>query len=219
MNASVNMPITRERIVNASWELLRECGIEQFTMRKLAKQLDIKAASLYWHFQSKQQIFQFLANEIAQKVVLSAQNEGDWKEQLYRFGNHFRNQLEKYPCSAHLMIQTVPSGAQYIDLINHMLKIVEPLPISDRGKFSSIACVLNFVLSFELDKYQQHKNDVAMKGVRQEIEPTVGNLPEPLRRMYLNGVFSDLGSDSMFQTGLKILIFGIEQLSMTEKET
>lgn len=227
MNPNKATPITKEKIVSASWDLLRSDGIENFTMRKLAKQLDIKAASLYWHFPSKQNIFQYLANEIAKKVLLSVRNEEDWKAALYQFGMHFREQLEKYPCSAQLMMQTLPSEPEYLALINAMLIIVDPLPLSDRDKFSAIACMLNYVLSFELDRYQQKKVNLAMQQdgmehVQKQFANAMDHLPDhvadPLRRMHRNQIFSELGSISMFQTGLTILISGIEQLSLARRE-
>jgi AcrR family transcriptional regulator len=222
MNQKTDMPITQGRIISASWDLLRTEGIENFTMRKLAQHLDIKAASLYWHFKSKQHIFQVLANEVSKEILLSAQKEGDWKEQLHKFGNNFRVQLIKYPCSAQLLMQTPPSGSEYLTLINSMLLIIEPLPLSDRDKFSSIACLMNYILSFELDGYECEKINIAIKNegtddalesTNQSIEDLPDNAAGSLRRMHCNNIFNELGSDRMFQTGLNIIVLGIEKLS------
>ncbi|WP_145137803.1 TetR/AcrR family transcriptional regulator [Paenibacillus sp. Y412MC10] len=94
----------REKIITASWELQGSERIENFTVRKLANQLDIKAASLYGHFKSKQQIFHVLDEEVVKRILSAFQDNGDWSEQLFRLGVNIRKQLQSFPCSAQLLM-------------------------------------------------------------------------------------------------------------------
>jgi TetR/AcrR family transcriptional regulator, tetracycline repressor protein len=207
--------ITREKIISVSWDLLRAEGVENFTMRKLAGQLNIKAASLYWHFQSKQHIFQTLANEVAKAILLTAKIEGDWRSQLYHFCMQFREHLHFYPHSAQLMMQTLPSEREYFMLNDAMLQIIEPLPLSDEDKFSAATCVFNYVLAFELDHdlRMQVQAAVHQEGIGGIL--AMGNhLPDSIfRRMIQYGTVDILGTDRMFRTGLLLQIFGIEHLA------
>ncbi len=217
-----NMPITKEKIIAASWELLRGKGIENFTMRKLAEQLDIKAASLYWHFKSKQHIFQVLAEEVAKHILLAERDDGDWKEQLFQFGVNMRKQLQAYPCSAQLLMQTMPSAPEYVALFEHMLVVVDKLSLKDKDKFSSIACFMDYILAFELDAYERNKvrleitQDIENKEQKSYLNLSIYKRDSSfkiLHRMHFNGMFKNMGSDDMFETGLKIIILGIEQLT------
>lgn len=221
MKNKKSFQLTEKKIMNASWELLSSVGIEEFSMRKLADQLDIKAASLYWYFKSKQDLFQALANEVAKEILTSLNQEEDWKEQLYNFAIHMRLQLKKFPCSAQLLMKTLPSEADYLRLVNALLKIVDQLKLSDRDKFSSTVCLLNYVISFEVDKYEQDKINLAMNneadtGAKELFKQSIACLPDAdtnvLQRMHNNHLFKELGSDSMFESGLNILIMGIERL-------
>ena len=44
--------LTKEKIVSAAIEILRRNGRENFSLRVLAESLEVKAASLYKHFEN-----------------------------------------------------------------------------------------------------------------------------------------------------------------------
>jgi AcrR family transcriptional regulator len=48
---------TRAEILDAAWELAREQGLAEFTLRDLAERVGMRAPSLYTHFQSKNAIY------------------------------------------------------------------------------------------------------------------------------------------------------------------
>ena len=47
--------LSRPRIIEASLELMARDGLESLTMRALADELGVKAASLYWHVRDRRQ--------------------------------------------------------------------------------------------------------------------------------------------------------------------
>lgn len=60
--------ITRERLVEAALGLVKEEGLEGLSMRALADQLDVKAASLYWHVRDRRELLDMLAEGILDSV-------------------------------------------------------------------------------------------------------------------------------------------------------
>jgi AcrR family transcriptional regulator len=48
---------TRAEILEAAWELAREKGLAEFTLRDLAERVGMRAPSLYTHFESKHAIY------------------------------------------------------------------------------------------------------------------------------------------------------------------
>jgi len=100
--------ISEDTILGASWELLREEGIEKFTLRRLADRLGIQAPSLYWYFKSKQDLYQRLANQVSKIILEEFHSDGDWKEQLTGLATTVRSVLGRYPCSTQLMMMTLP---------------------------------------------------------------------------------------------------------------
>src|SRR5262249_44124972 len=84
--------LDQRQIVQAALGLLDEVGFDGLTMRSLAARLGIKAASLYWHVHSKQELLGLLAEEICAPM-----QEPDrmlpWQKQLELLGNEYRRGL------------------------------------------------------------------------------------------------------------------------------
>lgn len=68
------MPITRSQILREAALLFREKGYSAVTMRDLAAVLNIKAASLYNHISSKQEMLQEIIITIAEEFTLGMNN-------------------------------------------------------------------------------------------------------------------------------------------------
>ncbi|WP_040950880.1 TetR/AcrR family transcriptional regulator C-terminal domain-containing protein [Gorillibacterium massiliense] len=163
--------------------------------------------------------FQSLANEVSKEALQAVVLKGDWKSQLTDFAVTIKHTMTKYPCSAQLFMRAFPSEANYLALNNALLQIVDPLPLSDSDKFSSIACLLNYIISFELDRYEQRKVNKELKADASKLfQASLARLPEDgtfvIKRMHENGIFKEIGSDKMFETGLNIIVLGMEQLAV-----
>ena len=50
-------------------------------MRKLSKKLNLTVSSIYWHFNSKEAIFQELINQVIGEIEISL-TKNTWQEQL-----------------------------------------------------------------------------------------------------------------------------------------
>src|SRR6266487_2813169 len=48
---------TRQEILDAAWALAREHGLSEVTLRGVADQVGMRASSLYFHFDSKNAIY------------------------------------------------------------------------------------------------------------------------------------------------------------------
>jgi AcrR family transcriptional regulator len=54
---------TKDEIVTAAWDLVREQGLAGLTLRELGQQVDMKAQSLYSYFASKSEIYDAMFHE------------------------------------------------------------------------------------------------------------------------------------------------------------
>ncbi|MEK5467888.1 TetR family transcriptional regulator [Paenibacillus sp. FSL R7-0210] len=213
--------ISEDRILEASWELLREGGIEKFSMRRLADRLGIQAPSLYWYFKSKQNLYQRLANHISRVILEEHRPEGDWKEQLTAFAVTVRSVLSRYSCSTQLMMMTLPHEPDIIRFNNRMLHCVESTPLEEAQKVQVVTTLVNFVFFFVLDDYE-HERNVSMMAKEQQEPPgeellrLMDSMSEKevglFRRMFKNGLFELLGTDGAFEFGLRLILLGTEQV-------
>lgn len=213
--------ISEERILEASWELLGEEGIEKFSMRRLADRVGIQAPSLYWYFKSKQNLYQNLANRISKIILEEFHSEGNWKEQLTGLAVTVRNVLSRYPCSTQLMMMTLPHEPDIIRFTNRMLLCVEETPLEPEHKMQVVTTLMNYVYYFVLDNYQ-HERNISTIIKEQEAVPgeemlrlldTMNDQDAGLfRRMYTTKLFELMGTGQAFEFGLRLILLGIEQV-------
>ncbi|SFT23703.1 TetR/AcrR family transcriptional regulator [Paenibacillus sp. BC26] len=214
--------ISEDKILEASWELLGEEGIEKFSLRRLADRLGIQAPSLYWYFKSKQNLYQRLANQVSKVILEEFHSEGDWKEQLTGLAVTQRSVLSRYPCSTQLMMMTLPHEPDIIRFTNRMLLCVESTPLDQEQKLQVVNTLVNYVFYFVLDNYQHERNVTAM--LKEEGAPQPGeemlrlldSMSETeaglFRRMFTTGLFQVMGTDGAFEFGLRLILLGIEQV-------
>lgn len=62
------MVLSRALIVNTAMTILREYGLADLSMRRLARDLDVQPGALYWHFKNKQDLLTVLAGVILEAV-------------------------------------------------------------------------------------------------------------------------------------------------------
>ena len=58
------MPLTRDDVVDAAMGILREYGLADLSMRRLARDLGVQPGALYWHVKNKQELLTVLAGLI-----------------------------------------------------------------------------------------------------------------------------------------------------------
>lgn len=218
--------ISEDKILEASWAILGEEGIEKLSMRKLAERLGIQAPSLYWYFKSKQDLYQRLANDIARIILSELKSEGDWKEQLYDFAVTTKNVLKRYPCSTQIMMMTLPNEPNLIRFTNRLLQCVEDTSLTEEQKIQVVTTMLNYVYFFVLDDYQHQLNVAAMSKQRDELPgeeliALLNTMPEKevglFRNLFMNGLFEMMGTNQAFEFGLKVILLGIEQVMIEKK--
>jgi TetR/AcrR family tetracycline transcriptional repressor len=213
--------ISEEKILQTSWELLGEDGVEKLSMRRLADRLGIQAPSLYWYFKSKQELYQRLTNQVSRIILEEFHSEGDWKEQLTGIAMTLRIVLQRHPCSTQLMMLTLPLEPDIIRFTNRMLLCVESTPLEQEQKLQVVTTVTNYVLGFVLDDYQDQRNFASIQ--KEQGELILGELSRLMdsmneteaglfRQVYKRGLFEQMGSDRSFEFGLKIILLGIEQV-------
>ncbi|MGW3146351.1 TetR/AcrR family transcriptional regulator C-terminal domain-containing protein [Streptomyces sp. NPDC001177] len=98
MNTERRAPLDRKRVADTALRLLNEAGLEGLTLRAIAKELDVKAPALYWHFKDKQALLDEMATEMYRRMVEDAPPiEGStWQERLRTSGHGLRTALLGY---------------------------------------------------------------------------------------------------------------------------
>ena len=212
--------ISEDKILEASWELLGEEGIEKFSLRRLATRLDIQAPSLYWYFKSKQDLYQRLANQVSKIILEEFYSDGDWKQQMTELAAVIRRVLRRYPCSTQMMMMTLPNEPDIIRFTNRMLLCVESTPLEQDQKFQVVTTFVNYIFYFVMDDYQHQRSVAAITDSGETLpgEKMMGLLDSMsegeaglFRQLFNSNKFELMGTDQSFEFGLKLILLGIEQ--------
>ncbi len=106
--------LDRERVADTALRLLNEVGLEGLTLRLIAKELDVKAPALYWHFENKKALLDEMATEMLRRMVADFMGHTDgltWDEALLLAMRGLRAHLLRYRDGA-----KVYSGTHFTDL-------------------------------------------------------------------------------------------------------
>ncbi|MBP1996070.1 TetR/AcrR family transcriptional regulator [Paenibacillus eucommiae] len=192
--------------MEASWKILGVQSIDQFTMRGLAKELNIQAPTIYWYFDNKQLLFQALANNVARDIIPQLPSEGTWSEQLLQSAWTIRRKLKQFACSAQLLMKTIPES-DFKQLINCLLRMIEPTPLSAKQKISYTYHVFNFVVNFAVDEYERSALASLMDSQENKLSKDLSD--SPLFQQYEDQNFY-IDSEQLFESGIQLLLIGIE---------
>ncbi|MGP4044977.1 TetR/AcrR family transcriptional regulator C-terminal domain-containing protein [Streptomyces sp. 2A115] len=90
--------IDRARVADTALRLLNEVGLEGLTLRAIAKELDVKAPALYWHFKDKQALLDEMATEMYRRMVAGVPiaPDANWRERLLAANRGLRAALLSY---------------------------------------------------------------------------------------------------------------------------
>ncbi|MFF5945755.1 TetR family transcriptional regulator, partial [Streptomyces althioticus] len=84
MSAERRSPLDRARVADTALRLLNEVGLDGLTLRAIAKELDVKAPALYWHFRDKQALLDEMATQMFRRMAADAELDpaDTWQERL-----------------------------------------------------------------------------------------------------------------------------------------
>ncbi len=103
------MKINRDMVTRAGLKLLNEIGLEQLTLRRLGVELHVQAATIYWHFKSKEELLDEMATTVlaeGEANLLPRRNSSDWRVWASTYGEGLRNTLLAYRDGARMVSGT-----------------------------------------------------------------------------------------------------------------
>ncbi|AQS67907.1 TetR family transcriptional regulator [Streptomyces pactum] len=116
-------PLDRRRVADTALRLLNEVGLDGLTLRAIARELDVKAPALYWHFKDKQALLDEMATEMYRRMVAGTPLDpaDTWRERLLKTNRGLRAALLGYRDGAKVF-----SGSRFTGL-EHAAQMEENL--------------------------------------------------------------------------------------------
>ena len=208
------MKIQREAVIATALDLLDEVGVEGLTMRRLAQELDIKAASLYWHFANKQALMNGIADALIEGVAHKHPDELSpstaWFNAVSVTAHEIRNALLRRRDGARVYAGT------YV-ITDNTLRVAEALigPLCEAGASTRLASWGAFSIIYYVMGFVMEEQPLADPS---EISQAIATHRDQFEALAAKGyphvlaAAADLFSpdfDARFDAGLDLLIAGL----------
>ncbi|GAA1964603.1 TetR/AcrR family transcriptional regulator [Catenulispora subtropica] len=143
--------ITQEALIAAGLTVLRREGLDALSMRKVAAELGVQAASLYWHVQDKEELLDLLADSLlwdARKLKTG----GDWAENLREMARAYRCHLNANRDSARVMAGRLAPGPNLLYVLDVALGWLRSAGFSDADAAYATRTLATYVQGFVLQE-------------------------------------------------------------------
>ncbi|MEV7977301.1 TetR/AcrR family transcriptional regulator C-terminal domain-containing protein [Streptomyces sp. NPDC086519] len=209
MSTERRAPLDRRRVADTALRLLNETGLDGLTLRAIARELDVKAPALYWHFKDKQALLDEMATEMYRRMVASTELDpaDSWQDRLRKSGRGLRTALLGYRDGA-----KVYSGSRFTG-IDHAHEQEANLRVLAEAGFTlaqAVAAGLT-VNAYTIGFVTEEQGVEPLPGERREgydVEERARLLADfPLAAAAGREIFADY--DHHFEEGLEVVIAGI----------
>lgn len=190
--------ISKEEIINVSLEIIQRDGLDKLSMRKIADELNIKGASLYWHFKSKNELLEQIADEICKKIEFPS-SKLSWDEQIIQLSHNLRKLFLEYRDSAIVLSETAPHTPYRKQLIFQISDIFKTAGFKGEEIFSALWLINTFVSSFVIDEHRL--NNIRKNEKRRENDPNQDD--------HIKLKIPDM--DKEFNFGLEVILEGLRK--------
>ncbi|MHC3468209.1 TetR/AcrR family transcriptional regulator C-terminal domain-containing protein [Streptomyces sp. 7R007] len=203
-------PLDRERVADTALKLLNEVGLEGLTLRAIARELDVKAPALYWHFKDKQALLDEMATQMYRRMVAGTALDPDdtWQDRLLKFGRGLRAALLGYRDGA-----KVYSGSRFTGT-DHAHQMEDNLRLFTAAGFTLAQAVraTSTLYAYTIGFVTEEQGVRPLPGERRE-GYDVGERARLLADFPLSAaagaeIFEDY--DRQFEEGLALVVAGIE---------
>ncbi|MEJ0072856.1 MAG: TetR/AcrR family transcriptional regulator C-terminal domain-containing protein [Candidatus Saccharibacteria bacterium] len=195
----------QQRIIDAALELLKQDGLANISLRKLAGMVDMQAPALYWYFKSKEDLVDYMAEEILRKEfhdLQPRQAEESWQDWLTGVMIRLRKAMLAYPDGA----RTVAGAHLYPAVTLAQLSEITLQSLENAGVDLEIArnimmTTTNYTFGFVIEE------QAAPTATSEEIAEFLEPYPTMVRAL-AHIDFSRDTADESFRTGLGYIISG-----------
>ncbi|MFJ2558930.1 MULTISPECIES: TetR/AcrR family transcriptional regulator C-terminal domain-containing protein [unclassified Streptomyces] len=95
--------LTREKVTEAALKLIDRDGLDSFSLRRLATELDVEAMSLYNHVPNKEALLNGVAELLLARIDFSGADTGTWQDRIRAHALAFRAAAHQHPRAFHLV--------------------------------------------------------------------------------------------------------------------
>ena len=149
------MKVNRDMVTRAGLKLLNEVGLERLTLRLLGRELQVQAATLYWHFKSKEELIDEMATVVlaeGARQLVPAKDSSDGSVWAASFGTGLRKTLLAYRDGARMVAGTRLTNTEYMKTVERIAAKLIAGGFTLRQAVVLLSTIYNYTLSFVMEE-------------------------------------------------------------------
>jgi AcrR family transcriptional regulator len=204
-------PVNRARALERALVVADSEGIEAVTMRRLARELGVEAASLYHHVRGKDEILDGLVDVVAAEIEVPSPG-GNWRDVIGRRAQNTRAVLLQHPWAVSLMASRTTPGAATLSVLEAGIRAFREGGFSVQLAAHAVSAVDSYVHGFVLQEVNLPFRDgselAAMTGAIMEQFPAA-DYPYLFELTIEHVLQPGYAYGNEFDSGLAIVLDGI----------
>ncbi|MEV6981477.1 TetR/AcrR family transcriptional regulator C-terminal domain-containing protein [Sphaerisporangium sp. NPDC051017] len=219
--------LTHQDVVDAALKLIDSDGLENFTMRALAKTMGVYPTALYYHVGSKAQLLAAVATRVFDEVVLPDEHRLGWERWLTEVAELCRKAMHRHPEIAQMAGNQMVVSTTCMPMVERIVGVLERTGFVGPDLVHAYNALLGFILGWTALELSAEPSGVESdwkSELSQELRGLDPNAYPALNRNMAgleNNAFMaryDSGRthpmDDSFQASMRILLAGLRaQLS------
>ncbi|KUJ66925.1 TetR family transcriptional regulator [Streptomyces albus subsp. albus] len=202
--------LDRAQVVDTALRLLNEVGLEGLTLRRIAKELNVQAPALYWHFKNKGELLDEMATAMLREIQRPPFTvRATWQEQIIHAQRELRRALLGYRDGAKVF-----SGTRFTDT-GHAVAMEAHLRVLVEAGFTPGAAArasfiaYTFTLGFVIEE-QAVRPVPGESAAGYDVERRAEWIGADYPLASAAGADFFLDYDGRFEEGLRVIISGVE---------
>jgi TetR/AcrR family tetracycline transcriptional repressor len=216
--------LTEEKIVAAALQLLDSSDLASFSLRDVARALEVYPTAVYWHVKSRDELLGRVVAYATRDVTPPSTNM-DWKVWLRDMCHRYRRAIQKHPSIAPLIGSQMRSNAGIrADFVNGVLSALAAAGFPDERIVEAYNVVIGALVGFVCQELaalpaenaakwaEAHRKRVSTLDVIQ-FQALARYLPRLANKAFIvrwsNG--TEVPLDTSFDLFIDVIINGLEQ--------
>lgn len=216
--------LSREEIVRAAIKVADAEGSSAISMRRIARELNAGAMSLYWHVSSKDELLDLMLDSVEGEFD-SLEPTGNWRTDLRAIAVTHRDLLHRHQWLMDFIGGRPPLGPNTLRNLEAALAVLDERHLETRTALNILGTLNTYVIGAVLREFRERRVEerdaaaVAEVG-KEELEKIVDSHVRTLKgtgrfphfvRMFEEGIDPDAPEtrDERFEFGLQCLLDGV----------
>ena len=149
--------LSRDEIVRTAVGIADSEGPEAISMRRIARELNAGAMSLYWHVGSKQELLDLMLDAVQGEMAMPARS-GDLRADLRAMAIAQRASLDRHRWVMPFMGGRPPLGPKALRNVEQALALFAPRAVDGVTMMTALMSILTYVMGTVLREQQEERN-------------------------------------------------------------